>query len=44
MRIAVDTDRYADFAKGIPKAVVQHDLQLCARDAHFDHLPQIRHL
>ena len=41
MRIAIDTNRYADFAKGIPEAVVQHDLQLFGRNAHFGHLPQI---
>ena len=31
VRLALDTNRYT----------LQHDLVLCARDRHFDHLPQI---
>ncbi len=72
MRIAIDTNRFVDFAKGLPEAVerfrradhqlrrqgtpiptndlwiaalvVQHQLHLFARDAHFDRLPQIPRL
>ena len=29
---------------GIAALVIQHDLILYARDAHFDHLPQIKRL
>ena len=34
MRVAVGTNRIAAL-------VLQHNLALHARDAHFDHLPQI---
>ena len=43
MRIAIDTNRYVDFAKGLPE-VVQHELHLFARDTDFDHLPRIPRL
>lgn len=51
MRIAIDTNRYVDFAKGLTEndlwiaaLVVQHQAHLFARDTHFDHLPQIPRL
>jgi predicted nucleic acid-binding protein len=72
LRVALDTNRYTDLARGVPKVeqttrhyatvyrqlrgqgtpiptndlwitalVLQHELVLCDRDAHFDNLPQI---
>jgi predicted nucleic acid-binding protein len=65
LRVALDTNRYVDFARGddsivellenaeeihvplptndvwIAALVLQHGLVLCARDSHFDQLPQI---
>ncbi len=51
MRVALDTNRYRQLhqqSTSIPNndlwiaaLVVEHDLMLCTRDAHFRHLPQL---